>query len=112
MNQHIGCYYELYIDYHFNGCPGHTVYDPEENHTPLCVIRKCRLEFIRAIWEAEGDCELLTLTGKETFATSVLQKAHVKHTINFLIPDVTFYCPIVSGPPELAGSPALLSRAR
>lgn len=62
--------------------------------------------------EAEGDCQPLSLTVNETSGAPVLQKVHLKHTINFPIADVTFYCPMVSGLFELAGSTVLLSKAK
>ncbi len=62
--------------------------------------------------EAEGDCQPLSLTVNETSAAPVLHKVHLKHTINFPIADVTFYCPMVSGLSELASSATLLSKAR
>lgn len=71
-----------------------------------------RVEIHKDIWKAEGDCQPLSLTVNETSATPVLQKVHLKHTINFPIADVTFYCPLVSGFSELAGSAALLSKPR
>jgi len=63
------------------------------------------------IWKAEEDCQPLSLTVNKTVATLVLQKVHLKHTINFPIADVTFYCPMDSGLAELAGSAALRSKA-
>lgn len=71
-----------------------------------------QVEIHKGIWEAEGDCQPLSLTVNETSATPVLQKVHLKHTINFPIADVTFYCSMVSGLSELAGSAVLLSKAR
>lgn len=71
-----------------------------------------QVEIHERIWETEGACQPLSLTVNETFAAPVLQKVHLKHTINFPIADVTFYCPMVSGLSELAGSTALLSKAR
>lgn len=62
--------------------------------------------------EVENACQLLSLTVNETSAAPVHQKVHLKHTINFPIADVTFYCPLVLRLPELAGSAVLLSRAR
>lgn len=69
-------------------------------------------EIHKGIREGEGDCQPLSLTVNETSATPVLQKVHLKHTINFPIADVTFYCPMVSGLSELAGYAVLLSKAR
>lgn len=71
-----------------------------------------QVEIHKGICEAEGDCQPLSLTVNEASATPVLQKVHLKHTINFPIADVTFYCPVVSGLSELAGSAAPLSKAR
>lgn len=71
-----------------------------------------QVEIHKGIWEAEEDCQPLSLTVNETSATPVLQKVHLKHTINFPIADVTFYCLMVSGLSELAGTAVLLSKAR
>lgn len=60
----------------------------------------------------EGACQPLSLTVNGFSAAPVLQKVHLKHTINFPIANVTFYCPMVLGHSELAGSAALLSKAR
>lgn len=56
------------------------------------------------MWETGGDCQPVSIRVNETSASPVLQKVHLKHTINFSIADVTFYCPVVSGLAELAGS--------
>lgn len=50
-------------------------------------------EIHEGIPEAEGRCQPLSLPVTETSAAAVLQKVHLKHTINFPIADVTFYCP-------------------
>lgn len=43
--------------------------------------------------QAEGGRQPLSLPVTETSAATVLQKVHLKHTINFPIADVSFYCP-------------------
>lgn len=73
--------------------------------TYLSAVPESRQEFRRACGrQAEP---LLSLTESQTSpanATAVLQKVHLKHTINFPIAGVTFYCAAVSGLGELAVS--------
>lgn len=75
--------------------------------TYLSAVPESRQEFRRACGrQAEP---LLSLTESETSpaaanAAAVLQKVRLKHTINFPIAGVTFYCAAVSGLGELAVS--------
>lgn len=79
---------------------------------PSLSFHREQVEIHKGVWEAGGDCQPLSLTVNETSAAPVLQKVHLKHTINFPIADVTFYCPVVSGLSELAAAAAPLSKAR
>lgn len=117
VNRWIGktrCYYDLYTNCKCSICPDIINCQRTPPPKPYLFIGYYteRVEIHKGIWKAEGDCQPLSLTVNETSATPVLQKVHLKHTINFPIADVTFYCPLVSGFSELAGSAALLSKPR
>lgn len=68
------------------------------------VVPESGQEFHRA---SGRQAEPLSLTESKTLPTTaaaVLQKVRLKHTVNFPMAGVTFYCATVSGLGELAAS--------
>lgn len=59
----------------------------------LLVITGNRLKFMRAFHRQREVASGCHFQWRKTSAATVLQKVHLKHTINFPIADVTFYCP-------------------
>lgn len=69
------------------------------------VVPKSGQEFRLACGrQAKPLSRTVSETSPATAASAVLQKVRLKHTINFPIAGVTFYCATVSGLGELAAS--------
>lgn len=86
--------------------------EPTEAFASSSGVPESRQEFHGAHGRQAEPLSLTVSEASPGMAAAVLQKVRRKHTINFLIASVTFYCMAVSGLGELAGSCRAASQNR